>query len=184
MSDLNKDLSAKMDKTIAALHADLAKVRTGRASPSLLDHIVVDCYDNEVPVNQLASISSTNPSELVLNVWDKNMIQPIDKAIRQSDLGINPTVQGTAVYLSIPPLTEERRKELTKIVQKHGEQAKIAIRNIRRDANQGIKKMLKDKKISADEETDSLAEVQQATDQFIAQIDSILKSKEEDLMHL
>lgn len=170
-----------MEKTISVLQADLSKIRTGRASPNLLNTIMVNQYGCEVPLNQVANISTEGATGLVLNVWDKAMVLEVEKAIQESDLGINPVVKGSIVHLAIPPLTEERRKELIKLVHKQGEHAKVAIRNIRRDLNQKLKKDLKRKEITEDEEQTALDKIQKLTDQFIAAVDHTLQQKDKEL---
>ena len=184
MKDTIQEIHQKMDKSIAAFHSELSKIRTGRASPSLLDHIMIDYYGNQVPVKQVANISTESGNKLTLNVWEKEMVSKIEKAIQESDLAINPMVKGTIVHLNIPPLTEERRKELVKLVHKQGEIAKISIRNIRRDGNQHSKKLLKDKTISEDQENEVHLAIQKMTDEFITQIDHILVNKDKELTQI
>lgn len=181
---IKKDANVRMNKSIEALKVELSRIRTGRAHPSLLDHINVDFYGSEVPIGQAANVSNSDARTLSIQPWDKSMVAVIEKAIINSDLGITPTSAGEVIRITLPPLTEERRKDLVKIVRGEGENAKIAIRNIRRDANSSIKKLLNDKDISEDDERRAESEVQKITDDFVAQVDSLLDIKEEELMEV
>lgn len=179
---IKKDTNVRMAKSIDALTTELTRIRTGRAHPSLLDHVVVDFYGSEVPIGQAANVSNSDSRTLTIQPWDKTMVAVIEKAIINSDLGITPTSAGDVIRISLPPLTEERRKDLVKVVKGEGENAKIAIRNIRRDANTAIKKLLNDKTISEDDERRAEAEIQKITDDFVAQADKVVAEKESELM--
>lgn len=184
IKDIKKDAGERMLKSIEAFKVELSRIRTGRAHPSLLDHVLVDFYGSEVPVGQAANVSSSDSRTLTIQPWDKSMVAVIEKAIINSELGITPTSAGEVIRISLPPLTEERRKDLVKVVRGEGENAKIAIRNIRRDANTAIKKLLNDKAISEDEERRAEAEVQKITDEHIAKVDEALAEKENELMEV
>jgi len=182
IAELKKTTDVKMNKTIDAFKTDLSKVRTGRAHPGLLDHIMVDYYGAQTPINQVAKITLIDARTIGVVPFEKKMIQAVDKAIRASDLGLNPATAGETIRVPMPLLTEERRKELTKVVHKEAEAAKIAVRNVRRDANEHLKKMLKDKECSEDDERHAQADIQKLTDRYVAEIDKILHAKEADLM--
>ena len=182
INDVKKQAEQKMQKSVETLKHDLAKVRTGRAHTGLLDHIHVDYYGNPAPLNQVANVTLLDPRTIGVQPFEKKMVQPVEKAIRDSDLGLNPAATGDVIRVPMPPLTEERRKELTKVVHKEAEAAKIAIRNIRRDANETLKKLLKDKACSEDDERHAQQDVQKLTDRYIAEIDKVLHAKEADLM--
>ncbi|CAK0755886.1 ribosome-recycling factor [Gammaproteobacteria bacterium] len=182
--DIKKTTVQRMTKTIEALRHELGKLRTGRAHPSLLDHVTAPYYGNEVPLNQVANITVSDARTLVVTPWEKNMVSVIDKAIRASDLGLNPTTVGNVIRVPLPPLTEERRRDLVKVVRHEGEGTKVAVRNIRRDANQEFKTLLKDHKISEDAERRAQDEVQKITDKHITEIDKVLTTKEADLMEV
>ncbi len=182
LSDVKKSADQKMHKTIEALRADLGKVRTGRAHAGLLDHIQVDYYGTPTPLNQVANVSVLDPRALGVQPWEKKMAQVIEKAIRDSDLGLNPATVGDVVRVPMPPLTEERRKELIKVVRHEAENARVAVRNVRRDANHQLKEMLKAKSISEDEERRAQEEIQKLTDRYVAEVDKALAAKEQDLM--
>lgn len=184
MHQIIKDANSRMDKTIESLRSELAKVRTGKATTALLDGIKVDYYGNMTPINQVSNISVLDAHTLSITPWDKSMVQHIDKAILEANLGFNPISDGTNLKIPVPPLTEERRKDFVKIVKKFGEDAKVAIRNIRRDANEHLKKEEKDKKISEDELKLNEAEIQKSTDNHIKMIDEILKHKEKEIMEV
>lgn len=184
INNIKQDAQKRMQKSVEALKTDLAKVRTGRAHPSILEHITVDYYGNNSPLSQVASISVTDPRTLTITPWEKAMVQPIEKAIMNSDLGLNPASAGTTIRVPMPPLTEERRKELIKVVRGETETAKVAVRNIRRDANNHLKDLLKDKSISEDEERGGQDEIQKITDKNIKNIEGILTQKEADLMEV
>jgi ribosome recycling factor len=182
IDDLQKRTAERMSKSIDSLKHELAKIRTGRAHPSLLDHIVVSYYGNDVPLSQTANVTIEDARTLAVTPWERNMIQAIEKAIMSSDLGLNPNTTGTVIRVPMPPLTEERRRDLIKVVRHEAENAKVAIRNIRRDANTELKNALKDKLVSEDEERRSQEQVQTLTDQYVKEVDSVLEKKETDLM--
>ena len=184
MHQILKDATSKMDKTLEALRSEIAKVRTGKATTALLDGVKVDYYGTLTPINQVGNITVLDPHTLSITPWDKAMVQIIDKAILEANLGFNPISDGTNLKIPVPVLTEERRKDFVKIVKKFGEDAKIAIRNIRRDANDHLKKEEKDKKISEDELKHNENEVQKFTDNHIKMIDDILKHKEKEIMEV
>lgn len=184
ISDIQKDSNARMDKTIKALTDDLKTIRAGRANASLLDKISVDYYGQMTPLNQVAGISTPEPRLLEIKPWDASIISAIEKAIQVSDLGINPSNDGKIIRLQIPELTEERRRDLVKIVGKTSENAKVSIRNIRRDAMEEIKKAEKNKEISEDDKKDYEEEIQKLTDKYVKEIDSITKDKEQELMEI
>ena len=179
-----KDTEARMVKSIEALKADLGKIRTGRAHAGLLDHIQVDYYGAKKPLNQVANISVSDARTLTVTPWDKNLVQAVEKAILESDLGLNPATSGTSIRVPLPTLTEERRKELGKLVRAAGENAKIAIRNIRRDGNNDLKDLLKKKQVSEDDEKRAQDAVQKFTDRFTTEIDKLIAAKEKDLMEI
>ncbi len=182
LADIIKDTRVRMNKSIESLRHELAKIRTGRAHPSLLEHVHVDYYGSEVPIGQAASVTVEDARTLAVSAWDKNMVSVIEKAIMTSDLGLNPTTAGTVIRIPLPPLTEERRRELGKVVSNEGENCKIAIRNIRRDANHHIKELLKEKEITEDDERRGETEIQGLTDQFVKQVDGIVAEKEQELL--
>ena len=182
LENIKKDAKIRMNKSLEALRRELAKIRTGRAHPSLLEHVQVDYYGSEVPISQAASVSIEDARTLAVTAWDKTMVGVIEKAILKSDLGLNPVTAGTVIRIPLPPLTEERRIELGKVVHHEGENAKIAIRNIRRDANHHIQELLKEKEISEDEERRSAQEIQQITDAAVKQSDEIVAEKEKELL--
>ena len=179
-----KDLTLKMSKTISSFQKDLSTLRTGRANPSMLDLIRIDVYGQKMPINQLATVTIPEPRTISIQVWDKNNIKAVDSEIQKSNLGITPQVDGQTLRIRIPQLTEERRKELTKILKNLGEKGKISVRNIRRESNDNIKKLLKDKKISEDESKDYENQVQKTTDDNIAKIEKILSDKEKEILTL
>lgn len=182
ISDVKKTADQKMHRSIETLKADLAKIRTGRAHTGLLDHIHVDYYGTSMPLSQVANVTLADPRTIGVQPWEKKMIPVAEKAIRDSDLGLNPATSGDLIRVPMPPLTEERRKELIKVVHKEAEGAKIAVRNVRRDANEQLKKLSKDKQCSEDEERRAHDDLQKLTDRFIAEIDQLLQAKEADLM--
>jgi len=182
ISDLKKTAEQKMHKTIDTLKSDLGKVRTGRAHAGILDHLHVDYYGSSMPINQVANITLSDARTITVQPWEKKMIPVVEKAIRDSDLGVNPATSGDVIRVPMPPLTEERRKELVKVVRHEAENARIAVRNIRRDANEHLKRLLKDKQVSEDDERHAQQDVQKLTDRFIAEIDKVLAAKESDLM--
>ena len=179
---IKNDAKTRMEKTVDALKQQMGKVRTGRAHPSLLDAIRVDYYGSETPLKQVGSVTAEDSRTLVVSVYDRNMIAAVEKAIMASDLGLNPMSAGTNIRIPLPPLTEERRKDLTKVVRAEAEQARVAVRNVRRDANDKLKAQLKDKQIAEDEERKASDEIQKLTDAFVKQIDELLKAKEKELM--
>lgn len=176
------DAKARMEKAVQALRRDLASLRAGRATPSLLEKLQVEYYGTPTPINQLANISAPEPRLLVIQPWDKSTIASIEKALLKSDLGITPNNDGDVIRITIPPLTEERRAELVKVVKKSGEEAKVSIRNVRRDANDALKKMEKSGDISEDEGRRHQEGIQQLTDQYVKEIDEAIDSKEKDIM--
>jgi ribosome recycling factor len=182
IADVKKTAEQKMKKTLDTLKGDLGKVRTGRAHTGILDHIVVDYYGTPTPIAQVANVTLIDARTIGVNPWDKKMAGAIEKAIRDSDLGLNPATMGETVRVPMPALTEERRKELIKVVRHEGENARVAIRNVRRDANNHLKDMLKKKQAAEDEERRAQDEVQKLTDRHIAEIDKLLQQKEADLM--
>jgi ribosome recycling factor len=182
INDVKKQAEQKMQKSVETLKHDLAKVRTGRAHTGLLDHIHVEYYGNPAALNQVANVTLLDPRTIGVQPFEKKMVQAVEKAIRDSDLGLNPAATGDVIRVPMPPLTEERRRELTKVVHKEAEAAKVAIRNIRRDANEHLKKLLKDKQCSEDDERHAQVDVQKLTDRYIAEIDKVLHAKEADLM--
>ncbi len=181
-ADVKKNAEAKMAQSLATLGQHLTKIRTGRANPALLDHVMVDYYGNPTPLNQVANVSSLDARTLSVQPWEKGMGAVIEKAIRESDLGLNPASMGDLIRVPMPPMTEERRKELTKVVRSDGENAKVAIRNLRRDSNEAIKKLVKDKLVSEDEQKRAEADIQKLTDKFIAEVDKTVAAKEQDLL--
>ena len=182
IAEIKKTTEHKMQKSLEALNADLSKVRTGRAHTGLLDHITVDYYGSPTLVTQVANITLVDARTIGVQPWEKNMIGPVERAIRDSDLGLNPATNGDQIRIPMPMLTEERRRDLIKVVKAEGENAKIAVRNIRRDANNHLKDLLKKKEIAEDEERRSQDEIQKLTDRFVAEIDKALIAKEADLM--
>jgi ribosome recycling factor len=174
----------RMDKAVGALKEEFASLRTGRASASLLDQVHVDAYGASMPLNQVAAVSVPEARMISVNVWDRGLVVSVEKAIRQSDLGLNPIVDGQTLRIPIPPLTEERRKEIVKIAHKYAEQQRVAVRNVRRDANDDLRKAEKDHVISQDEEKRMETEVQKLTDEAIKRIDEALKTKEQEIMHV
>jgi len=184
IDDIKKEVTARMVKSVDNLKHDLTKLRTGRAHASLLDHITVSYYGSEMPLNQVASVAVSDARTLLVTPWERNMVGPIEKAIMTSDLGLNPATAGTSIRIPLPPLTEERRRDLVKVVRHEGEGAKVAVRNIRRDANGQLKALLKDKKISEDADRQAQDEIQKLTDRHIQEIDRILATKEAELMEI
>ncbi len=182
VADVRKTTEQKMHKSLDALKADLAKVRTGRAHTGLLDHIMVDYYGTPMPILKVANVSLLDARTLGVSPWEKKMLGVIEKAIRESDLGLNPATQGDVVRVPMPSLTEERRRELIKVIKHEGENAKIAVRNLRRDANHALKELLKSKAVSEDEERRAQEDIQKVTDKHIADIDKMIAGKEAELM--
>lgn len=184
ITSIKADSEKRMNKTIETLRVDLTKIRTGRANASLLDHVQVDYYGNPTPIGQVANITVSDSRTLTVTPWEKTMVAAVEKAILTSDLGLNPSTAGTAIRVPMPALTEERRKELIKVVRHEGEQSKVAIRNIRRDANNQLKDLVKDKSISEDDERKAADVIQKMTDKFIIEVDQLLADKEKDLMQI
>jgi ribosome recycling factor len=184
MNPIIKDARSRMDKSLEALRSELAKVRTGKATTALLDGIKVDYYGTMTPINQVGNLTVLDVHTLSITPWDKNMVPVVEKAIMEANIGFNPVSDGTNLKIPVPPLTEERRKDFVKLIKKFGEETKIAIRNVRRDANDHLKKEEKDKKISEDELKHFEAEVQKITDEHIKNIDEVLKHKEKEIMEV
>ena len=184
IQDIKKDASERMDKSIAALRQELTKLRTGRAHTSLLDHVTVDYYGTQTPLNQVSNINVEDSRTLVVSPWEKSMVQAIEKAIMTSDLGLNPATAGTIIRVPLPPLTEERRKDMIKVVRNEAEGGRIAIRNIRRDAISDVKDLLKEKMIGEDDERRAHDEIQAITDKHIAVVDETLAQKEAELLEV
>ncbi|NYZ62603.1 ribosome recycling factor [Luteimonas deserti] len=182
LNDIKKDTQTRMAKSVEALRHTLVKVRTGRASTALVEHLKVNYYGSDMPLSQVASVSVSDARSLVITPWEKQMVGAVEKAILASDLGLTPNTAGTTIRLNLPALTEERRKELSKVVHGEGEDSKVAIRNIRRDANQQIKELLKEKLISEDDERRTEDEIQKITDAAIKDVDEVVKAKEQELM--
>ncbi|CAJ0783396.1 ribosome recycling factor [Ralstonia holmesii] len=182
VADVKKNTEQKMQKSIEALKADLAKIRTGRAHTGLLDHVQVDYYGSMVPISQVANVTLVDARTIGVQPWEKKMVQAVEKAIREADLGLNPATMGDIIRVPTPALTEERRKELTKVVKGEGEDAKVAVRNLRRDANEQLKKLVKDKAISEDDERRGGDDVQKLTDKFVAEIDKLVAEKDKEIM--
>ena len=184
LNDIKNDATKRMQKSLDALKAELLKLRTGRANAGLLDHVRVDFYGSEVPVSQAAQVVVEDARTIVIQAWDKAMVSVIEKAILTSDLGLNPNTAGQTIRIVMPPLTEQRRKELVKVVKSEAENAKVAVRNVRRDANQAVKDLVKNKQISTDEEKRGETEIQKLTDQFVAKIDEAATVKEKELLSM
>jgi len=181
-AEVKKSAEQKMHKTLETLKADLGKVRTGRAHPGILDHVLVDYYGTQMPINQVANVTLLDPRTVSVHPWEKKMVSVIEKAIRESNLGLNPATAGDVIRVPMPPLTEERRRDLIKVVKHEAENARVAVRNIRRDANNTLKELLKQKTISEDQERRSQDEIQKLTDRYISEIDKALQTKEADLI--
>jgi ribosome recycling factor len=184
IKEIMQDAGSRMVKTIDSLRQSLSKIRTGRAHPSLLDHLTVAYYGSEVPISQVANIGVEDARTLTVTPWEKQMVQAIEKSILKSDLGLNPATAGTVIRIPMPPLTEETRRELVKVVRHEGETAKVAIRNIRRDANSDFKELLKEKEISEDEERKAAEDIQRLTDRYVGEVDKVLTGKETELMEI
>jgi len=182
IADIKKTAEQKMARSVEAFKGELQKIRTGRAHPGILDQVHVDYYGSMVPISQVANVTLLDARTISVQPWEKGMGAKIEKAIRESDLGLNPASQGDLLRVPMPALTEERRKDLTKVVRHSGEEARIAVRNLRRDANEHAKRLLKDKEITEDEERRSLEELQRLTDRTIAEIDRLIAAKETDIM--
>lgn len=184
LEDLKKDAVERMQKCVVAFRNELKRLRTGRAHPSLLEHIRVEYYGNEVPLNQVANIALEDARTITVTPWEKTMVQAIEKAIMKSDLGLMPNTAGTVIRVPMPPLTEERRRDLAKVVRHEAENARVAVRNVRRDVNNEIKDMLKEKLLSQDDERRAQDEVQKLTDKHVADIEQVLAEKEKELMQI
>ena len=182
IADIKKNAETKMDQSIAAFKNNLQKIRTGRANPALLDSVQVDYYGSMVPLSQVANVSLIDSRTISVQPWEKGMGAKIEKAIRESDLGLNPASMGDLIRVPMPPMSEERRKEMTKLARNEGENAKIAVRNLRRDANESVKKLVKDKLASEDDQKRAEADVQKFTDKHIAEIDALVAAKEQEIM--
>ena len=184
LEELKKDARERMAKCVANFQADLRKLRTGRAHPSLVEHLKVDYYGSDVPLQQVANIAVEDGRTLVISPWEKSVVQAIEKAIFKSDLGLNPMTAGTVIRVPMPPLTEERRRDITKVLRQDGESARVAVRNVRRDVMNDIKDLLKEKEISQDDERRAETEVQKLTDKHVADIDALLAAKEKEVMQV
>lgn len=184
INEIKADSEKRMKKTIESLHIDMSKVRTGRANAGFLDHVQVDYYGSMMPLNQVANITTSDSRTIMVTPWEKSMVAAVEKAILTSDLGLNPSTNGNAIRVPMPALTEERRKELIKVVRHEGEQSKVSIRNVRRDANNQLKDLVKDKSISEDDERRAADVIQKLTDKYIAEVDAVLAQKEKDLMEI
>ena len=184
IADIKSHMQGKMDQSIAAFKHNLTKIRTGRANPALLDTIHVEYYGNHVPLSQVANVALLDARTISVQPWEKGMGAKIEKAIRESDLGLNPANMGDLIRVPMPPMSEERRKEMTKVVRHEGEQSKIAVRNLRRDANDAIKKLVKDKEATEDEQKRAEAEIQKLTDRHVSDIDALVAGKEKEIMEV
>ena len=184
LEDLKKDADARMHKCVQVFQADLKKLRTGRAHPSLVEHLKVDYYGSEVPLQQVANISVEDARTLTISPWEKSMVGPIEKAIHKSELGLSPMTAGAVIRVPLPPLTEERRRDITKVVRQDAENARVSIRNVRRDVLADIKELLKEKEISQDDERKAQDEIQKLTDRHVAEIDQQLASKEKEILQV
>jgi ribosome recycling factor len=184
IKEIMQDTGSRMEKTIDSLRQSLSKIRTGRAHPSLLDHLTVAYYGSEMPISQVANIGVEDARTLTVTPWEKHMVQAIEKSILKSDLGLNPATAGTVIRIPMPPLTQETRRELVKVVRHEGEATKVAIRNIRRDANSDFKDLLKEKEISEDEERKAEDDIQKLTDRYVGEVDKVLAGKETELMEI
>ena len=184
IADIKKNMEAKMDQSITAFKNNLAKIRTGRANPALLDTVQVEYYGSMVPLSQVANVALIDSRTISVQPWEKGMGAKIEKAIRESDLGLNPASMGDLIRVPMPPMSEERRKEMTKLARNEGESAKIAVRNLRRDANESVKKLVKDKLASEDDQKRAETDVQKFTDKHIAEIDQLVANKEKEIMEV
>jgi len=182
VAEIKKNVDQKMQRSIEAFKNDLAKIRTGRAHTGLLDHIQVDYYGSAVPISQVANMTLVDARTIGVQPWEKKMVQAVEKAIRDADLGLNPATQGDLIRVPMPALTEERRRELVKVVKNEAETAKVSVRNLRRDANEQLKKLVKDKEVSEDDERRASDDVQKLTDKFVAEIDKLVQTKEAEIM--
>lgn len=184
INEITKDAETRMHKSVDALKHELSKLRTGRAHTSILDHLTVDYYGSEVPINQVANVAVEDARTLTVTPWEKPMVQVVEKAIMTADMGLNPATSGLVIRVPMPALTEETRKDMIRLVRQEGEAAKVAVRNIRRDANSDFKSLLKEKDITEDEERDAEEAIQKLTDHHVAEIDKLLETKEKDLMEI
>ena len=184
LDDLKKGAAARMQKCVTVFQADLKKLRTGRAHPSLIEHLKVDYYGSDVPLQQVANISVEDARTLVVSPWEKAMVAPIEKAIHRSELGLTPNTAGAVIRIPLPPLTEERRRDITKVVRQDAENARVSVRNVRRDALADIKEMLKEKQLSQDDERRGQDEIQKLTDRHVAEIDQLLAAKEKEILQV
>ena len=184
LEDINKDGRERMAKCVQTFQSELKKLRTGRAHPSLIEHLKVDYYGSEVPLQQVASIAVEDGRTLVVSPWEKSVVQAVEKAIFKSDLGLTPMTAGTVIRIPMPPLTEERRREITKVLRHDAENARVAVRNVRRDVMTDVKEMLKEKKVSQDDERRAETEIQKLTDKHVADIDQLLAAKEKEVMQV
>jgi ribosome recycling factor len=184
LDDIKKDGAERMQKCVLALRNELKRLRTGRAHPSLLEHIRVDYYGNEVPLNQVANLALEDARTITVTPWEKSMVQAVEKAIMKSDLGLNPNTAGTVIRVPMPPLTEERRRDLAKVVRHEAENARVAVRNVRRDIMSDLKDLLKEKLVSQDDDRRAQDDVQKLTDKYVAEIDQVLAEKEKELMQV
>ncbi|AVP96048.1 ribosome recycling factor [Ahniella affigens] len=184
INPIKQDADVRMKKCIEALKSELAKLRTGRATTALVDHLKISYYGSDMPLSQVATIAVQDSRSLTITPWEKAMVQPIEKAIMTSDLGLTPTTAGQVIRINLPPLTEQRRKELAKHVAHEGENTKVAIRNVRRDAMTHVKDLLKEKQISEDEERKAETDIQKLTDKFVADVDAVVRAKEQELLQL
>ncbi|PZP63334.1 MULTISPECIES: ribosome recycling factor [Pseudoxanthomonas] len=182
LNDIKNDAQARMNKSVESLRQALTKLRTGRATPALVDHLKVNYYGSDMPLSQVATVSVADARSLTITPWEKQMVSAVEKAILASDLGLTPNTAGTVIRINIPALTEERRRDLSKVVHSEGEDTKVAIRNVRRDANQQVKDLLKDKQITEDDVRRSEDEIQKLTDKAIKDVDEVVKAKEQELM--
>ena len=184
LDEIKKDAASRMAKSVASLQQELTKIRTGRAHTSLLDHVTVEYYGSPVPLNQVSNVGIEDSRTLIITPWEKDMVQPIEKAIMSSDLGLNPATAGTVIRVPLPALTEERRKDMIRVVRNEAEGGRIAIRNIRRDALHDVKELLKEKMIGEDDERRAEGDIQDITDKHVAQVDQALADKESELMEI
>ena len=184
LDEIKKDAASRMAKSVAALQQELIKIRTGRAHTSLLDHVTVEYYGSQVPLNQVSNVGVEDSRTLIVTPWEKDMVQPVEKAIMTSDLGLNPMSAGTVIRVPLPALTEERRKDMIRVVRNEAEGGRIAIRNIRRDAMHDVKELLKEKMIGEDDERRAEGDIQDITDKHVGQVDDVLATKESELMEI
>lgn len=182
LSEIHKSVEERMGKSIESLQVSLAKIRTGRAHAGILDHVLVEYYGSQVPISQVSNVTVIDARTLSVQVWEKTMAAVVEKAIRESDLGLNPIAMGDNIRVPMPALTEERRRDLTKVVRAEGEDAKVAIRNLRREANDSFKRLVKDKEISEDDDRRAQDEIQKLTDRYVAEIDKLIGQKEDEIM--